>query len=159
VSLDQNKVITPDLAPHTTGANLVTTSPNLEPSAILYQANQSVDPMLWDGNFSSIFLFGTVKVLEGDAKNIACSLQRITTFIKQRSLGEKDSLDIPQISNFGFAAWDLISAIYNSEWNKLMADNNSRTFQQCVTSQFNKRNPTDSKIGVKLIIILCITIV
>jgi len=84
--------------------------------------------MLWDSNFSSISLFVTVEVLEGDAKNIACSLQRIATFIKQRPLGDKDSLDIPQISDFGFAAWDLISAIYNPGWDKLLADNNSRTF-------------------------------
>jgi len=103
--------------------------------------------MLWDGNFSSISLFGTVGVLEGDAKNIACSLQRIITFIKQRPLEEKDSLDIPQIFDFGFAAWDLISAIYNSGWDKLVADNNSRTFQQCVALQFNRGNPTDSKTG------------
>jgi len=76
-----------------------------------------------------------------------CSLQRIATFIKQRPLGNKDSLDIPQISNFGFAAWDLISAIYNSGWDKLAADNNSRTFCQCVVSQFNRGNPADSKAG------------
>jgi len=147
VSLNQNKVITSNLTTHTTGTNLATTPPNLEPSVILYQANQPADPMLWDGNFSSISLFGTVKVLEGNAKNIACSLQRIATFIKQRPLGEKDGLNIPQISDFGFAAWDLILAIYNSGWDKLLADNNSRTFRQCVISQFNRGNPIDSKTG------------
>ena len=92
---DQNKEIIPDPATHTTSVNLATTSPNLEPLAIPYQANQPADPMLWDGNFSLISLFGTVKVLEGDAKNIVCSLQRITTFIKQRPLSDKDGLDIP----------------------------------------------------------------
>jgi len=159
MSLDQNEAITPDPATHTTGANLAGTPPppptprgpppppNLEPSAIPYRANQPADPTLWDGNFSSISLFSTVEVLEGNAKNIACSLQRIATFIKQRPLGNKDGLDIPQISDFGFAAWDLILAIYNSGWDKLMADNNSRTFHQCVASQFNRGNPTDSKAG------------
>jgi len=34
--LDQNEVIIPDPAPHTTGTNLITTPPNLEPSAIPY---------------------------------------------------------------------------------------------------------------------------
>ena len=103
--------------------------------------------MLWDGTFSSISLFGTIEVLEGDAKNIVCSLQRIATFIKQRPLGDRDGLDISQISDFGSAAWDLISAIYNSKWDKLVADNNSRTFRQCVASQFNRVNPTNSKTG------------
>jgi len=103
--------------------------------------------MLWDGSFSSISLFGTVKVLEGNAKNIACSLQRIATFIKQRPLGDRDGQDFPQISDFGMAAWDLISAIYNFEWDKLVADDNLRTFRQCIASQFNKVNPTDLKTG------------
>jgi len=72
---NQNKETTPDSATqHITNINFTTTSTNLEPSAIPYQANQSVDPMLWNGNFSSISLFSTVKVLERDAKNIACSL-------------------------------------------------------------------------------------
>ena len=102
--LDQNEVSTPDPAIHSTGTNLATNPVNLEPSAIPYQANQPADPMLWDGNFSSISLFGTIKVLEGNAKNIMCSLQRIATFIKQRPLGDKDSLDIPQLSDVGFAA-------------------------------------------------------
>ena len=43
------------------------------------------------------------------------------------------------------AAWDLISAIYNSKWNKLMADDNLRTFCQCVASQFYRLNPIDLK--------------
>jgi len=80
---------------HVNGANLSAITPSLESSAILYQADHPVDPALWDSNFSSISLFGTVEVLGGDTKNIACSLQRIATFIKQRPLGERNSLDIP----------------------------------------------------------------
>ena len=95
VPSDQNKANTSNPAAHLTGINLAATSANLEPSAIPYQANQPVDPILWDGSFSSISLFGTVKVLEGDTKNIACSLQRIATFIKQRPLGDRDGQDFP----------------------------------------------------------------
>ena len=104
VSLNQNEVITPDPVTYLTGANFTMNPVNLEPSTIPYQANQPMDPMLWDSNFSSISLFGTIKVLEGDAKNIVCSLQRIAIFIKQRPLGNKDGLDIPQISDIGFVA-------------------------------------------------------
>ena len=51
----------------------------IEPTAILYTVNQSVDPPLWDGNFYSISIsiFGMNEYLEGDAKNITCSLLRI----------------------------------------------------------------------------------
>ena len=134
------------LSPHANDSNHSVSPPDLEPSAIPYQANQLADPQLWDGNFNSISLFGTDEFLASDAKNIACSLQRIATFIKQRPLGDKNSQDIPQISEFGFAAWDLVSSIYSSGWDKLIADNNSRTFRQRVASQFIMKNiPTTEK--------------
>jgi len=57
--------------------------------------------------------------LEGDAKNIICSLYRIATFIRQRKLKDKTVENIPQIVEFGFTTWDFISFIYKSEWNKL----------------------------------------
>ena len=116
------------------------TPPELEPLVISCQANQPADPQLWDGNFLSISLFGTDDFLANNTKNITCSLQRIATFIKWRSLGNKTGNDIPQITEFGFAAWNLITAIYKSRWNKLLADNNSRSFHQCIAAQFNKNN-------------------
>jgi len=95
VPSDQNKANTSNPVAHLTSINLAVTSANLEPFAIPYQADQPMDPILWDGSFSSISLFGIVKVLEGDTKNIACSLQRIATFIKQRPLGDRDGQDFP----------------------------------------------------------------
>jgi len=76
VPLNQNKAHT-----HVNGTNLSATTPSLEPSAIPYQADHPMDPALWDSNFSSISLFGTIEVLRGDAKNIACSLQRIASYL------------------------------------------------------------------------------
>jgi len=78
-----------------------------------------VNPQLWDGSFCSIFLFRINEYLEGDAKNIICSLYRIATFIRQRKLKDKTVENIPQIVEFGFTTWDFISFIYKSEWNKL----------------------------------------
>jgi len=40
-------------------------------------------------------LFGIDEFLAGDTKNIACSLQRIATFIKQRLLDNRTAIDIP----------------------------------------------------------------
>jgi len=73
-------------------------------SVIPYQTNQPADPQLWDGNFLLISLFGMDEFLLDDAKNITYSLQRIATFIKQRSLGNRTSNNIPQISEFGIVA-------------------------------------------------------
>jgi len=121
-----NEANSPIHPPHVNGTNCSVSPPDLEPLA--YQANQSADPQLWDINFNSISLFGTDEFLAGDAKDIVCSLRRIATFIQQRPLGDKSSQDIPQISEFGFIAWDLISSIYSSGWDKLIADNNLKTF-------------------------------
>jgi len=97
-----NEANSPIPPPHVNGINYSVSPPDLEPSAISYQANQPTDQQLWDRDFNSVSLFGTDKFLAGDAKNIACFLQRIATFIKQRLLGNKNGQDIPQISEFGF---------------------------------------------------------
>lgn len=44
------------------------------------------------------------KYLEGNAKNITCSLFRIVVFIKQHKLEDKTVEDIPQILELGFIA-------------------------------------------------------
>ena len=81
---------------------------------ILYQANQPADPQLWDGNFFSISLFGVDEYLEGDAKNVMCSLLRMVAFIKQCLLGNRIAKNILQISEFEFMAWEFLSTIYES---------------------------------------------
>jgi len=51
------------------------------------------------------------KYLEGDAKNITCSLYRLTSFIRQIKLEDKTAEAIPQISKFGFVIWTFLSTI------------------------------------------------
>jgi len=87
----------------------------LESSAILYQENQPMDPELWDSLFAPISLFDVNQYLNGDAKNITCSLLRIVVFIKQCSLSNKTIKDIPAISEFSTTVWFLISMIYKSK--------------------------------------------
>ena len=52
--------------------------------------------------FTSIFLFGINKYLNGNVRNIICSLLRIAAFDKQQRLEDKIAEDIPQIAEFGF---------------------------------------------------------
>jgi len=50
---------------------------------------------------------------------------------------------------FGFVAWKFLSVIYESRWNKLIANNDNRSFRQCVFLQFNKiptKNITTKKL-------------
>jgi len=47
------------------------------------KVNQPIDPQLWNSSFHPIFIFEMNKYLEGNIKNISCSLLRIAIFIKQ----------------------------------------------------------------------------
>ena len=80
--------------------------------------------------------------LEGDARNINCSLHRIAAFIRQRKIEDKSAEDIPQIAEFSFAAWVFLSSIYESGWDKLEENKDKKSFRQCLSSQFNRKLST-----------------
>ena len=118
-------------------------------SVISYQVNQLVDLQLWDSDFCPISLFEINKYLENNVKNIIYSFLRMAVFIKQYSLENKTSKDISWISEFGFAAWKFFSFIYESSWNKLIANEENKTFRQHISLQFNKtytNNMTSNKL-------------
>ena len=56
------------------------------PMVIPYSANIPADPNLWDSSFTATSLFGTNKFLQSNVCNIACSLQCMAIFLKQRNL-------------------------------------------------------------------------
>lgn len=63
----------------------------------------------------------------------------MAVFIKQCPLGNRMAKDIPQIGEFRFDAWKVLTVIYKSGWNKLTANNKEMLFRQCISSQFNKK--------------------
>jgi len=68
------------------------------------------------------------KYLEGDIRNITYSLHRIATFVRERRLEDKTAENIPQIMEFCSAAWDFLSSIYESGWDKLKANKDKKSF-------------------------------
>jgi len=72
-----------------------TTPQPAPPSVIPYSANVPADPSLWDGDFSATSIFSTNEFLQGDVRNIACSLSRIATFLRQRNLEDHNGNSIP----------------------------------------------------------------
>jgi len=95
------------------------------PTVIPYSANIPADPNLWDGNFTATSLFGTNEFLQSDVRNMACSLQHMACFLKQRSLEGRDGNSIPQLALFGESAWEFISAIFESGWDRLLSSTNT----------------------------------
>jgi len=95
------------------------------PMVIPYSANVPADPNLWDGNFTATSLFGTNEFLQSDVRNMACSLQCMACFLKQRSLEGRDGNNIPQLALFSESAWEFISAIFESGWDQLHSSTNT----------------------------------
>jgi len=99
--------------------NLIMSQEPSLPIVIPYSANIPANSNLWDGNFTATSLFGTNEFLQSDVRNMACSLQRMACFLKQRSLEGRDGNNIPQLALFGESAWEFISAIFESGWDQL----------------------------------------
>ena len=68
---------------------------------------------------------------------MACSLQRMASFLRQRNLEDRDGNDIPQLALFGDSAWTFISAIFESGWDKLHTSGKT-SFRDNVALQFGK---------------------
>ena len=62
----------------------------------------------------------------------------MTLFIRQRWLEDKTAEDILQIAEFGFIAWEFLFMIYKADWDKLVTNNNNKSFRKYVSAQFNK---------------------
>jgi len=107
------------------------------PEVIPYNANVSVDPSLWDRNFSATSLFGTNEFLNSDINNIMCSLKCMACFLRQRNVKERDANSIRQLDPFGESAWDFVSAIFKSGWDTLITANKS-SIRDNVTKEFGK---------------------
>ena len=131
----------------------------LEPSPLMvisYSTNVLADPGLQNGNFTAIFLFGKNEFLQSDVCNMACSLQHMATFLRQKSLEGHDGNNILQMKLFGESAWSFISAIFKSGQDQLYLS--SKTFiQDNVTIHFGKiknywgENPNPKNILIRKI--------
>lgn len=126
-----------------------TSNNNLPPSAIPYSSNSPADPSLWDGNFGSISLFGTNKFLEGDIRNITRSLSHITTFLKQRNLGENNGNFPTQLIPFGQVAWEFILTTFESGWDSIGMINSS-SLGDIVKHQFALPHSSPEKSSTNL---------
>jgi len=84
-----------------------------------------------------VSIFDTKECFKQDAANIIESIQRAATYIRQRNLSSSDPNTLSQLSLFGNAAWNFLSAVYESQWDRLhIIDNIS--FRDRVLAQFNR---------------------
>ena len=104
-----------------------------------YDPNRPMEPKLWDSNFHPVLLYRLLKHLTSNAKNIKKSLACMTIYIKHKKIETSKSNDIKNFKDIDKVAWELISSIYNSEWDLLITDNHKNSFRQKVAYKFDPR--------------------
>ena len=112
-----------------------------------YNPNQPTKKDLWDGNFQTIFLHGSLEHLLSDSKCIKESLTHIAKYIDNKNIDINKSNDIVKLRGIDKAACPFLSAFYNSGWDLLFADENKNYFRQKVSHKFTpKTNPIITEI-------------
>ena len=102
-----------------------------------YDINLVLDQDLWDGKFRAIFLYGSMKHLGSDIKNIKELLFRIEKYILSKGIDGSKANKIKDFKGLGKAAWRFISALYTSQWDNLIVDKTNRFFRNNVKSKFS----------------------
>ena len=102
-----------------------------------YDPDKALDPESWDGNFHAVSLHGFMEHLASDALNIKESLTRMQKYIAGKSIDNNKANDVKVLNGMGKVIWEFISAVYNSHWDTLYADNNNTTFRNKVKSKFS----------------------
>ena len=93
---------------------------------LAYNINKPTESKAWNGKAYPLSLFGTMKVLEIDAK---------ANFIRSRKIQAESVNNIPQLKGLGKATWNFISFIYKTKWDSIDIDDNS-FFRTRVPSKF-----------------------
>ena len=101
-----------------------------------YDINQALDLEEWDNNFHAISLYGPIKHLASNVKNIKDSLYRMGKYIKDKSIDNSNLNNVKDLEGMGKAVWEFLSSIYDSHWNRLYMDNSNTTFRNKVKSKF-----------------------
>ena len=147
-------------SPHVQTAHSTLGSPHGNDTAIniqlLYNPNASTKPNLWDGNFHSISLHGSMEHLASDSKSIKDFLNFIAKYISNKQVNSSKSNDIEDFHGMGKAIWNFISSIYQANWDSLNADKNSNTLRQKISAKFtlkvlfvpSKNNKVNDKLSL-----------
>ena len=100
-----------------------------------YDIDQALDLEEWDGDFCTTLLYGAMKYLVSDVKNIKDFLWRMGKYIRGKSINSNPN-NIKDLEGISKAVWEFLSSIYNSYWNSLYIDDTNITFRNKISSKF-----------------------
>jgi len=98
-----------------------------------------MEPELWDSNFHPISLHRSLEHLASDANNIKKSLAGMAKYIENKKIKTFKSNNIKDFKDISEAAWELISSIYNSGWDSLIADDHKNSLRQKLAYKFTPK--------------------
>ena len=94
---------------------------------------------LWDGSFHPISLYRSFKHLVLDAKNIKDSLNFMAKYISNKKIKSLKLNDIKDLKGIGKAIWNLVSLVYNTNWDSLNADKQSNSLRRKISAKFTPK--------------------
>ena len=102
-----------------------------------YDINQATDLESWDGEFKAVLLYGLMEHLAPNIKNIKESLHRMQKYILGKLINDDKANNVKDLESVRKAAWEFITALYESYWNDLLVDGTNRFFRNNVKSKFS----------------------
>jgi len=104
-----------------------------------YDLNAPMEPNLWSGDFHSISLHSSVKQIASDMKNIKQLLNFMARYISNKKVNPKSSNDLNDFDGIGDMVWNFLSSIYQSSWDSLYTDNQSKTLREKISFKLTPR--------------------
>jgi len=106
-----------------------------------------MEPNAWNGKAHPISIFGTIEVIEINAKNIDISLLCIAYFIRSRKVNTSAINNIKKLKGFGNAAFNFVLSIYEANWDTIYTNDYNNFFRNRI---INKFTPKVKKLTISL---------
>lgn len=91
---------------------------------LLYDPNAPMESNLQPGNFHPILLYSSIEYLASDSKNIKNLLNFMAKYINNKQVDPARANNLKDFNGIRKAIWNLISSVYQSKWDLLIADKN-----------------------------------
>jgi len=77
-----------------------------------------------------------MEYLASNAKNIKDSLNSMAKYISNKQIDSSKANEVGEFNGIDKAIWNLISLVYNANWNSLNADKQSNSLRRKISAKF-----------------------
>ena len=80
-----------------------------------------------------------MKFIKINAKNIYISLLHMANFIRSRKVNSDTINNVKKLKEFGNAAFNFVSSIYEANWNIIHTNENNNSFKNRIINKFTSK--------------------